>query len=139
MKKTVAIAILAVVVSFAVAPPGQAWADGFRRHPRFHSHSHSRVVIGFGPRIWWGPAYRYPYYPYYPYYSYYPYYPAYVPPPVVVQEPPVYIQQTPPAASLPPEAYWYYCPSAGAYYPTAPSCTEEWVKVPAQTPPDTGR
>ena len=30
----------------------------------------------------------------------------------------------------PGQAYWYYCPSARAYYPTAPSCPEPWVKVP---------
>jgi hypothetical protein len=29
-----------------------------------------------------------------------------------------------------PEAYWYYCSSAQAYYPTVPSCPEPWVKVP---------
>ncbi len=28
-------------------------------------------------------------------------------------------------------AYWYYCSEcAQAYYPTVPSCPEEWVKVP---------
>jgi hypothetical protein len=32
-----------------------------------------------------------------------------------------------------PEAYWYYCSSAGAYYPTAPSCPEPWIKVPPRT------
>jgi len=30
----------------------------------------------------------------------------------------------------PPEAYWYYCSSAQAYYPTAPTCPEVWIKVP---------
>ncbi|MGH7344237.1 MAG: DUF3300 domain-containing protein [Candidatus Rokuibacteriota bacterium] len=33
-------------------------------------------------------------------------------------------------APQPPQSYWYYCPSAGAYYPTAPSCPEPWIKVP---------
>jgi hypothetical protein len=28
-----------------------------------------------------------------------------------------------------PQSYWYYCPSARAYYPTAPTCPEEWIKV----------
>jgi hypothetical protein len=30
----------------------------------------------------------------------------------------------------PPSAYWYYCPSYGAYYPTVSSCPEAWVPVP---------
>ena len=30
----------------------------------------------------------------------------------------------------PPQSYWYYRPSAKAYYPTAPTCPEVWIKVP---------
>src|SRR5215467_9996754 len=30
----------------------------------------------------------------------------------------------------PAQAYWHYCPSAGAYYPTVATCPEPWVKVP---------
>ena len=30
-----------------------------------------------------------------------------------------------------PSDYWYYCPSAGAYYPYVDSCPEAWVPVPA--------
>ena len=30
----------------------------------------------------------------------------------------------------PSPAYWYYCPSAGAYYPNVPSCDGPWVPVP---------
>jgi Protein of unknown function (DUF3300) len=33
-------------------------------------------------------------------------------------------------AQQPPESYWYYCASAGAYYPTASTCPEPWIKVP---------
>jgi Protein of unknown function (DUF3300) len=29
-----------------------------------------------------------------------------------------------------PESFWYYCSSAGAYYPTVSSCPEPWIKVP---------
>lgn len=29
---------------------------------------------------------------------------------------------------------WYYCDSARAYYPYAPSCPEGWRQVPAQPP-----
>ena len=37
-----------------------------------------------------------------------------------------------PVYSAPPPAYWYYCPSFGAYYPDVPNCPEPWVPVPAQ-------
>jgi hypothetical protein len=30
----------------------------------------------------------------------------------------------------PAQSFWYYCPSARAYYPTAPTCPEPWIKVP---------
>ena len=51
---------------------------------------------------------------------------------MVVEEPPVYVERSP-AAPAPPEAstaYWYNCSSAQGYYPTVPSCAEEWIKVP---------
>ena len=46
---------------------------------------------------------------------------------------PYYPYDYPPADTYAPQApvYWY-CPSYGAYYPTAPSCPEAWVPVPAQ-------
>jgi hypothetical protein len=87
-----------------------------------------------GPRFWGGAPYwwgaPYPYWGYYgaPYYTY--------PPPVVVQEPQTYAQAAPepvPAAPQQPKAYWYYCASAGAYYPTAPTCPEVWIKVPPRS------
>src|SRR5881628_3823420 len=83
---------------------------------------HGRVFISVGPAFWWGPPYPYSWYYPAPYY-------VYAPPPVIVQEPPVYAQVAP-APAPPPQAYWYYCPSAGAYYPTTPSCPEAWVQVP---------
>ena len=40
----------------------------------------------------------------------------------------------PPAyAYAPAPTYWYYCPSAGAYYPYVASCPEPWVPVLAGT------
>jgi hypothetical protein len=108
--------LLAVVVTLVCATSVVAW--------------HGRVHIGVGP-IWWGAPYPYgPYAPYYYPYWYWPPYSAYWPPTVVVQEPPVYIQQPVPAPPSPPEAYWYYCPSARAYYPSVAQCPEPWVKVP---------
>ena len=50
-----------------------------------------------------------------------PYY--YYPPQVVVQPAPVIVEQLP-------QSYWYYCPSAEAYYPSVPTCPEAWIKVP---------
>jgi hypothetical protein len=50
---------------------------------------------------------------------------------VVIEQPPVYVEQpAPPPAPQAPTAFWYYCSSAKGYYPTVPSCPEEWVKVP---------
>jgi hypothetical protein len=48
--------------------------------------------------------------------------PGYIHTPVVVGPAPVYIE---------PRGYWYYCPSAGAYYPYVRACPEPWVPVPA--------
>ena len=47
---------------------------------------------------------------------------------------PAYPWDYPPAIAYapPPQAYWYYCARAGAYYPYVPSCPEAWVPVPAQ-------
>lgn len=46
--------------------------------------------------------------------------------------PPVYPYYDPPAYEAPAPSYWYYCQSAGAYYPTVQSCPEAWVPVPVQ-------
>jgi hypothetical protein len=45
---------------------------------------------------------------------------------VIVGERPVYIEREPAASP----SYWYYCESAGAYYPSVASCPEPWLKVP---------
>ena len=111
------ILVLTVASSDAGGRPG-------RGRPDFRPVGH-RVIIGIGPWWWepypWGP---YPYSWYYPppYYAY--------PPPVVVEEPSVYIEQRPASPASPPaERYWYYCQSAGAYYPSVPTCAGEWIKV----------
>ena len=110
----------------------RAWSGGGHSHGG-HSHGrfHGRVVVGVSPWWGWGWGYPYPYWGYYgPPYAYYP--PPY-PGPAVAQELQTYAQAAPePAPATPeqPRAYWYYCASAGAYYPTAPSCPEVWIKVP---------
>lgn len=110
MKKTALILLLVVGVLVLGVAPGYAWG-----------HWRGGVFIGVGP--YWGP---------YPYYWYPPPPVYYAPPTVVVEQPPVYVerQPTPPPAPPAPTAYWYYCQSAKGYYPTVPSCPEEWVKVP---------
>ena len=54
------------------------------------------------------------------------YYPD--PYPVVVPAQPVMIQQAP-AEAAPQMQWWYYCGSAGLYYPYVGSCPEGWQKV----------
>jgi hypothetical protein len=98
---------------------------GHHHHGHFHG---SAFYFGVGPSYWWGSPYWWgpPAYAPWPAYSY-----TYTPRPVIVQQPQpqVYVQQAPANGALEP-GYWYYCQSAGAYYPTAPSCAEPWVKVP---------
>ena len=45
---------------------------------------------------------------------------------------PFYWPEPPAYAYAPPlPSYWYYCPSAGAYYPDVSTCPDAWVPVPA--------
>ena len=88
--------------------PAPSPRPGFEHHrPSVHGH----VFIDVWPPLWWGP-----------------YWWAYPAPPA----PPVIVQQPPPVYTEPPApTYWYYCPSARAYYPYVSSCPEPWVPVPA--------
>lgn len=118
-----ALAACTAVVTLLALAPGAAWA--------WHRPVRSRVFVSVGPH-WWGPPAYWWYGP--------PAYYVYTPPAVIVREPPVYIQQAPAPPPPPPpppppappaaQAYWYYCPSARAYYPSVQTCPEEWVKVP---------
>jgi hypothetical protein len=126
MKKL--IAALAIGALTLTASPALAWPDGrgqfhggrgfsgghraleahrsFEHHGDFRRDHRGHVFIGVVPSFFfWGPAY-----PYYP--------PAYSQPAV--------------AYAPPPPSYWYYCQSAGAYYPYVSGCPEGWVPVPAQ-------
>lgn len=144
MRKAVsAFVLVAVAAALVAAAPSLAWArpghhggkshHGFRsahgswhhhHHHRFHHHRGFRTGVFLGPSVFFATPFYYPYYRY-PYY-----YPSYVyPPPVIVQEPPVYIQQQPPTSTGPAEGYWYYCQSAGAYYPNVQTCPEQWIQV----------
>lgn len=116
MRKIAAVALLVILIVATFAAPALAWSRG-GGHGGFHGRG--VVVIGTGCCWGWGPWWSYP-----PYYA--PYY-AYAPPPVV-EEPPVYVERS--ERPEPPESYWYYCPSTKAYYPSVPSCSEAWMKVP---------
>ena len=120
MRKSAAVPLLAIALLLVPAVPSLAW-HGHRPGIR------TRVFVGVGPAFWWGAPY--PYWPY-PYWWYDPPYYGYAPPPVVVEPPPVYVQPEPVPAPPPPQTYWYYCPSANAYYPNAATCPEAWIKVP---------
>jgi hypothetical protein len=106
------ISLMAVAVLLFSAVPSHAWhgRGGFG----------GRFFVGVGPG-WWEPPYAYVYGP-----------PAYVysPPPFIVEQPPVIVQQQPPPAKALAASSYYYCASARAYYPTVPTCAEDWINVP---------
>jgi hypothetical protein len=146
MRRAAWIGVLVVALLSVTATPSHAWrrawngggggqsrgGGGWHGGQGWHGgHVHGRFFVG--PGFWWGAGYPYWGYPYWGYYGApYPYY-GYGP--QVVQEPQTYVQAAPEPAPAPqqPKAYWYYCASAGAYYPTAPTCPELWIKVPPRS------
>jgi len=92
-----------------------------------HGHGGSSVGVYFGG-AWFGPGYYYGYL----YYYGYPYYGApYYYPSAVAAGPQSYVEQAPAQQS---QGVWYYCSSAGGYYPYVKQCPETWQQVPAQPP-----
>jgi hypothetical protein len=144
MRRAAWIGVLVVALLSIAATPSHAWrrawsgGGGHSHGGNWHGgHGHGRVVVGVSPWWGWGWGWPYPYwggyygapYAYGPPYGYYP-------PPVAGQEQQTYAEAAPepaPAAPQPPKAYWYYCASAGKYYPTAPTCPEVWIKVPPRS------
>ena len=133
MRTLVACLLLIVTLLVVPAVPSPAWSGhgGGGHHGGGHHGGgwhgsgwygggwHGSVYIG---APWWDPFYPYPYA-----YGYYPQpYATY--PPAVVDGPTVYIEQQVAPSEAP--AYWYYCASAKAYYPTVQKCREAWIKVP---------
>jgi hypothetical protein len=122
--------------------------DGRHRHVRHSDHPRFYYSHGYSPYFYSPYAYsRYHYYhPYFygPYgyspYYYGPYYGAFydssyvVYPAPPIEETRVYVQQSSGEQELEP-GYWYYCRSAGAYYPKVERCAEEWIKVPPKAQP----
>src|SRR6516162_9846567 len=130
MSRVVVVSLLAVALLIVPAGPSVAGGHGggghgghgFHGHHGSHGHFHGHGVIVAGP-FWWGPWWD-------PWWSYPPYY---YQPQVIVQPAPIYTDSPAPPESYWSESYWYYCPSAGAYYPTVPTCPEVWIKVPPRT------
>ena len=99
---------LAVAV-LALPAPADAWNRGFHHFNHFHHfhhfHGHGCCFFGgFGVGVFTGVALGSAFAPVYAY-----------PAPAYVAPPPVY--------AAPPPAYWYFCRSAGAYYPYVSSCS----------------
>jgi hypothetical protein len=56
--------------------------------------------------------------------------PTYAPASAAVYAPaPVYARPTYAASPPPTRSYWYYCPSAGGYYPYVSGCPGGWLTV----------
>ena len=123
MKKLTVISLVAVVLLLATAESSLAGGLARWRIARFR-RSRCRAGVGLGVRSLLGlPVLLLSAADY-----------SYGPPTVVVQQPPTYVQQEvaplAPAEPPAPQAYWYYCSSTKAYYPSVQTCTEPWVKVP---------
>ena len=115
MKRMVTtVVVLSLAAAVLVLPaPADAWDRGFHHFHHFHHFHRCCFFGGFAVGAFTGVALGSAFAPVYAY-----------PAPVYVAPPPAY-------APAPP-AYWYFCRSAGAYYPYVPSCPEPWVPVPAQ-------
>jgi hypothetical protein len=92
----------------AAVPRPQPFVFG-RQH--LHRGFPGRAFVGVTPFVV-GPAFAYGAY-------------GWASAPFEAYEPPV-------VYSAPPPSYWYYCQSAGGYYPDVPACAEPWVPVPSQ-------
>jgi hypothetical protein len=115
-----------------VAPVAGAtvyYGSPYYRWHRPYGHPHARPWYGspwHGPSVFYAPP------------------PLIYAPPTVIAvpvQPPVYIERDAPALAQPapsaqaqpaPTAYWYYCASAGGYYPYVAECPGGWQPVPAQ-------
>lgn len=112
--KLAAIATAVCLAGVALAAPAHAHGPRSRAHIGLH--------IGV-PLLW--PYWTYPH----PYY-----YPPYRPEVVVVPtEPTVYVER-PGAPTEADTGFWYYCASAGAYYPYVRECRTGWERVSPRPP-----
>ncbi len=109
--------------------PGQAEArgshrhhghHGFRHHGHHGGHRHHGHHGGHRHRGHHGGHFSFWLAPFW--------YPYYHETAVIVEERAGYVER--PASDMPADSWWYYCESAGGYYPDVPSCPKGWVKVP---------
>jgi hypothetical protein len=114
MKKTLIFALALFLCGLMTAGDALARGPGGGRWHGGHGHGRVGMSVMIGAPFW-SPWYYPPIY-----------YPSIV---VERQAPPVYIEQSPPAESRQ-SGYWYFCQSAGGYYPEVRACPEDWVKVP---------
>ena len=110
---TAFVALVLVAAVLVLPAPADAWGRGFHHFHHFHHFHRCCFFGGFAAGAFTGVVLGSAFAPVYAY-----------PAPVYVAPPPTY--------APPPPAYWYFCRSAGAYYPYVPSCPEPWVPVPAQ-------
>jgi hypothetical protein len=101
-----------VLDAAAAGRGGGGRSGGHSSGHRGHHHAHTRVFVGGS--FFFGPSF-------YPAPYYYPV-PVYAGPPPA---PPVYVEQ----GQDPANTLWYYCQSAGAYYPYVGECPEGWQQV----------
>ena len=111
MKRVVAVSLLAASIVTLWVLPGAAWHRG-----------HGGVFIELGLPVWVPPPR---------------YYVVPPPPTLAIQQPVVYVQrppvpQSPPSPPTQTSSYWYFCPTARAYYPYVQSCPEPWLPVPTR-------
>jgi hypothetical protein len=133
MRKVASVSFIVLAVLLVIAEP----SSGQRRRPSPRGRPPGRVLVNVGP--FWGRPQPWPYV-------------VYAPPPVIVQPSPIFVQQQPqvivqqpppvivqqPSSPAPPQEssaaesheYWYFCPSARAYYPTVSDCPDPWIRVP---------
>ncbi len=128
VKKSVAIALFMILVLLVSVGSSFAWSRGGGGGVH-HGGFHGRGVVVVGPGFGWG--WGGPWWGGYGWGGYYPppYY--YQQPQVVVQPAPIYVERN--EQPQPQESFWYYCPNTKAYYPSVPSCSEAWVKVPPRS------
>jgi len=114
VKKVLSVVLVAAVVLAAAGTSdarGGGGHGGHGGHGGGHSHGHKgshgghrHGFIGGGPIIFWPSVPGWPGYPPNEY------------------EPPVFVEPLP-------QGYWYYCQSAGVYYPHVYACPDGWIRV----------
>ena len=108
MRHARSIALVTIAILLMIAAPGQAMSDRRAGDDGHHDGNGQRDGHGHGGDHDRDGRHR-----------------SFIRDPFVYSNPyPYYVAPTP--------GYWYYCPSAEAYYPYVTYCLDSWVPVPAQ-------